>query len=325
MTPVKTMAGKRAEKWLFLLPLALIGCGGGSAPSRNQSPAVTITAPLDASSFEAGTPVTFAGAAVDPEDGPLQPEVLTWSSDRDGNLGKGANLTLSTLSIGPHIVTLTARDRQGQSGFATVRVTIFSSNVSPVATIQAPADGAVFQEGEIIEFQGTGTDAEDQVLPASALVWTSDRDGQIGMGPSFFVSHLSVGAHVITLSVTDQEGAQGTARIHLTIVAVNTPPVATIHSPAPGSTFWRGDPIVFLGSAVDAEDGILTGHNVVWSSSLSGQLGTGTAFVVDSLPGGTHTIVLLAVDQAGAKGTATVTITVQEPHPATGNLTIIID
>jgi len=291
----------------------------------NQAPVVTITAPLEASAFESGTPVTFSGTAVDPEEGPLPGETLAWTSDRDGSLGNGGTLTLASLSVGPHTVTLTARDRQGLPGSATVRVTILSPHAYPRATIQAPQDGALFRQGETIEFQGTGTDAEDQLLPASSLVWTSDRDGQLGVGPTLFVSHLSPGVHVITLSVTDQEGAQGTARIRLTIAAVNTPPVVTIHSPASGSIFRRGDPIVFLGSVVDAEDGILTGNDVVWSSSRDGQLGTGTAFVLDSLTAGTHTLILLAVDSAGATGLSTVTITVEEPQPETGNLTVIID
>lgn len=320
------MACRGGGKWVLLLP-ALTGCGGGSGPvpSSNQAPLVTITAPPDASCFEAGTPITFSGTALDPEEGPLPGDALAWTSDRDGHLGNGGTLTLSSLSVGLHTVTLTACDRQGLSGFARVRVTVLDPKAAPRATIQAPQDGALFRQGETIEFQGLGTDAEDQLLPASSLVWTSDRDGQLGVGPSIFVSHLSPGAHVITLSVTDREGVQGTARIALTIVAVNTPPVATIHSPAAGSIFRRGDPIVFIGSVVDAEDGILTGNAVVWSSIRDGQLGTGTAFVLDSLTAGIHTIILLAVDRGGAKGLSTVTITVEEPQPETGNLVVIID
>jgi hypothetical protein len=291
----------------------------------NQAPVVAITAPPDASSFLAGEAVTFTGTATDPEDGALPANALTWTSDRDGALGAGATLTLNTLSVGPHVVTLTAPDSQGLAGSATVRVTIARPNTPPQATIDAPLDGATFRQGETIEFQGTGTDAEDGPLPAESLVWTSDRDGQIGGGPALFVSNLSAGVHVITLSVTDTGGAQGTARLTLTVTAVNAPPVATINSPASGATFQFGAPIAFIGSVVDAEDGVLKGDDVVWSSSRDGQLGTGTAFVLDNLSVGTHTIVLLAMDLDGAAGTDTVTITVEQPTPDTGDLTVIID
>jgi glucose/arabinose dehydrogenase len=41
----------------------------------------------------------------------------------------------------------------------------------PVATITAPAAGTLYSGGQTINFSGTGTDAEDGTLPASAFTW----------------------------------------------------------------------------------------------------------------------------------------------------------
>jgi glucose/arabinose dehydrogenase len=45
------------------------------------------------------------------------------------------------------------------------------NNTLPVATIVAPAAGALYSGGQVIMYSGTGTDAEDGTLPAAAFTW----------------------------------------------------------------------------------------------------------------------------------------------------------
>jgi len=106
----------------------------------------------------------------------------------------------------------------------------------------------------------------------------------------------------------------------------NTDPTATITSPSDGSTYNEGDTITFSGTGSDAEDGILTGSSLVWTSSIDGQIGTGESFTKNELSAGTHTITLTATDSESAIGSDTVSITVFAPvkigeiHPFTGLL-----
>ncbi len=44
---------------------------------------------------------------------------MSWSSDRQGNLGVGRQLSVTGLQAGRHVITLQARDGDGQSGTAT--------------------------------------------------------------------------------------------------------------------------------------------------------------------------------------------------------------
>jgi glucose/arabinose dehydrogenase len=46
-----------------------------------------------------------------------------------------------------------------------------STNAAPVATITAPASGTMYSAGDTINYSGTGSDAEDGTLPASAFTW----------------------------------------------------------------------------------------------------------------------------------------------------------
>lgn len=91
----------------------------------NEPPAVSITNPADGSTIGDRTQVTFSGSANDPEDGFLSGGALAWTSSRDGHLGTGTSVTRSGLSVGDHVVTLTATDSDGGSASATVRITIF--------------------------------------------------------------------------------------------------------------------------------------------------------------------------------------------------------
>lgn len=92
------------------------------------------------------------------------------------------------------------------------------SNAAPLLKITAPADGFTEEAGELITFEAIANDLEDDdVLLTSQIEWTSDPDGPLGTGGSLTIDTLSVGAHVITASVTDGDGITSTASIRVTI------------------------------------------------------------------------------------------------------------
>ncbi|MCK4538653.1 MAG: SUMF1/EgtB/PvdO family nonheme iron enzyme [Candidatus Krumholzibacteria bacterium] len=93
-------------------------------------------------------------------------------------------------------------------------------NGSPVATITGPVNGASFTGGAIIDFTGTGIDSEDGTLPEDSLLWTSDKDGEMGTGTSVSTS-LSVNDHTITLTVTDSDGNTGSGSITIHVESGN--------------------------------------------------------------------------------------------------------
>src|SRR5512143_1213484 len=84
------------------LLLALAGCKAASGamgpPPGNQPPQVRITQPSAGTSISAGDTLVLAGTASDPEDGTLTGASLAWSSSRDGALGSGDSLVVSTLT-----------------------------------------------------------------------------------------------------------------------------------------------------------------------------------------------------------------------------------
>ena len=66
--------------------------------------------------------------------------------------------------------------------------------------------------------------------------------------------------------MTDPAGLSATATV--TVTVGNTPPTATITTPAAGTTWKVGDVITFSGSATDAQDGALPASRLTWDLIL---------------------------------------------------------
>ncbi|MBI5490028.1 MAG: hypothetical protein HY905_22025 [Deltaproteobacteria bacterium] len=111
--------------------------------------------------------------ASDPEDGPLSGAAVVWTTDRDAApLGSGLSITVVLPASGPHVVTCTATDSDGNAGSDSITVVA----QSPVAEIWHPGDGEVRVAGSSIPFSGTARDREDGTLtgaapPAAGGVW----------------------------------------------------------------------------------------------------------------------------------------------------------
>ncbi len=89
-------------------------------------------------------------------------------------------------------------------------------------------------------------------------------------------------------------------------------PSVTIDSPAPGSVHLQGAVLHVVGSAFDPQDGPIPDEDLAWNSSIDGAICTGSSCDVSSPSVGIHTITLTATDSDGNRGTATVSVAVQE-------------
>jgi hypothetical protein len=196
-----------------------------------------------------------------------------------------------------------------------------SSNNAPAVAITSPASGATFAFGSTISFQGSANDVEDGNRTAN-LIWTSSIDGPIGTGGGFS-RVLSAGTHNITATVTDSGGKSSSVSVTITIQPFNNPPAVVITAPETGSSYLSGATVPFTGAAIDAEDGDKTA-NIVWVSSLDGNLGTGGT-VYKTLNIGAHTITASVTDSGGKTASDAITIVVQPPPAPALRVIVVTD
>jgi PKD repeat protein len=95
-----------------------------------------------------------------------------WDLDGDGQYDDSTAVAPSYTytSQGIYTASLRVTDNHGSSSIAAVTITV--GNTAPTATISSPAPGTTWKVGDVIEFAGGATDAQDGPLPASALSWT---------------------------------------------------------------------------------------------------------------------------------------------------------
>ncbi len=247
-----------------------------------------------------------------------------WENAKTGNgkilFSHGKYLyLLGVLCLGLVCIIGTSGDEiiEEEEPTATVQSQSTGANTLPTAEIITPSDGYIINEGKLITFSGSGMDTEDGTLSGGALEWDSSIDKALGIGSSLHNIRLSKGTHRITLTAIDSDGGADSKIINITINPIdNTTPTAEITNPSDNSTFDKGNPITFIGTGYDTEDGELIENDLVWSSNLYGQIGLGnTVQGVNYLPIGTHDITLFATDSANTAGTALISITIQNTSP----------
>ncbi|MBF0225798.1 MAG: hypothetical protein HQK76_10115, partial [Desulfobacterales bacterium] len=305
----------------------------------NQAPVVKIDFPSDNSSFTKGKDtIKFSGTAIDAEDGVLSGSSLVWDSSINGRLGTGNLLEVNNLSVGVHTIYLTACDSYGSKQTVSIKVTIRgdeSDAYPPVAN--AGIDKLVYQGENVILDGSVSSDADGQIvsyqwtqldppwpMPSSTKVTISKANS---VQASFVAPSPKNGDESLTfqLKVIDNEGYSSTDTVVIKVlsnVSSNSLPSVTINSPSNNSSFKQGASISFSGSATDQEDGTLTGNSLVWTSSIDGQLGSGTSLSKNSLTVGTHTITLIATDSSGGKNSSSITVVISAKPNTLPSVTI---
>lgn len=87
-------------------------------------PTAQINHPEDAEERVVGVPIPFIGVASDPEDGALSGASMVWTDSVEGEIGQGEQFDAALLTLGDHVVTLTATDADGNVGEASVSLVI---------------------------------------------------------------------------------------------------------------------------------------------------------------------------------------------------------
>ena len=125
--PVTELGGTENGRFQVVVSDGLNSASATSAPFAvsEQPPLPYISdALVDADvQFTEGVPILLSGGASDNLDGELSGESVRWHSDRDGELGTGNEL-YATLSVGEHLITLTAQNSSGQTAATSIPLTV---------------------------------------------------------------------------------------------------------------------------------------------------------------------------------------------------------
>lgn len=223
---------------LRVLLVLLIGCRSeANLRQEREAPVADLSSPGDGEVLrqDNGT-LTVLGTVSDSADAPdelhvtltANGEQLAVSVDENGDLT--AIYPLSGADLGELRFELLVVDTDGDAGQALAVAEVRGPLGPPTVEIALPADGAGYEPGETIAFQGLGSDTTTEPDDLT-FDWSSDLDGELpgaisADGSSALITAaLSLGTHLITLKATDEDGETGQDSITVTIAEPVEEPV----------------------------------------------------------------------------------------------------
>lgn len=239
-----------------------------------------------------GKPVTFTDAST-----PSRWSALaSWTWKVDGvDAGSGPALTRTFDETGTYNVTLNVTDARGKYNVTTRAIRVLSPPTPLFAldqddrSVTVDAAPSLDRDGEIVSY---------------AWDW---GDGQTGEGVGATHEYVATGTYVVTLTVTDDDGATATANRTVDVVGR---PVAVAFSAEPG-VVEVGHAIAFVDGSVDPEGAIQAWR---WEFG-DGTTGEGAQATHAYGQPGRFVVNLTVTDSQGGLARATRTVTVEAPPP----------
>lgn len=287
-------------------------------PPASDTVTVSITSPISGQSFSQDQAITFSGSAVLGSSGQIEEKNLVWNSDKDAIVGIGNSFTRSGFSVGNHAITLTATAPSGEVGTATIQL-VNKPNANGIAVLIESLAGSHIKPYDLIELSASATAPDGSpVTEPLAFEWRSNLESNpgpiLGDSPHIAPAGLNPGQHTIalTVSVPDENGGTvtGTASIEIFVEFENSGITFDILKPANGSQLVQGHDLICSGSGSISGGGSF--ENIIWISSIDGEIGSSETCIVPYLSLGTHRITVIATSSDGKKGTASTNIEVVE-------------
>jgi uncharacterized protein YjdB len=282
------------------------GVGAGSATitamseGRSGTASATVTAvpaPVASVSVSPATPsvtvgqtVQLTATAYDANNNVLTGRVVTWASSNTGIATVSSSGVVTGVAAGSATITATS---EGRSGTASVTVT-----PPPVATVTVAPTTASVTVGQTVQLTATTRDANNNVLTGRTVTWSSSNTGIATVSSSGVVTGVAAGSATITAT---SEGKSGTASVTVTPI-----PVASVTVAPTTASVIVGQTVQLTATTRDANNNVLTGRTVTWSSSNTGIARVSSSGVVTGIVAGSATI---TATSEGKSGTASVTVT----------------
>jgi len=216
----------------------------------------------------------------------------------DNGTANGLTASHTYTAAGSYTVTLEVTDDKGAKTTTTQTVTVSAPvNQAPVANFTlTPAQLTVTVDGS------GSTDPDGSV---ASYAWNYGDGGTATGAKPAAHTYGAAGTYTITLTVTDNKGAQNSSSQPVTVAAppANNPPSAGFQQTVNGLT-------ANLNSTSTDQDGQI----VSWAWNFGDNTtDTGEAVVKTYAAGGTFQVTLTVTDNSGASATSTQNVTVTDP------------
>jgi uncharacterized protein YjdB len=263
----------------------------GSAPlTVTPAPVASVNVSPVAATVVAGSTRQLSAETRDGANNVVTGRVVTWSSS-DAAVATVSTTGLVT-AVAPGAATITATS-EGQSGTSSITVTPV-----PVASVTVALAASSINAIETTQATATTHDASGNVLTGRTLIWSSDNTAVATVSSTGLVTAVGVGTVNI---VAASEGISGSVTL-----TVSPAPVASVSVSIGLATFQANQSTQAIATTRDANNNVLSGRLVAWSSDNVVVATVSSSGLVSGVSPGTATI---TATSEGKTGTVTITIT----------------
>lgn len=291
-----TVEGRQGSATIVVLP-------------QPPAPVADVVVSPASATLTPGGSVNLTAVARDASNRPLEGRTVKWISSAPQIASvdeSGSSVTVTGRAVGTATITATV---EGRSGTATI--TVNAPPPAPVASVSVTPQTTTLVTGNTATLTATPRDASGNALSGRTIAWASSAPGVATVSSSGVVTAVAAGTASITAT---SEGRTGSATV--TVNAPPPPPPAPVASVtvSPGSqTLTTGATAQLTATTRDAQQNVLTGRTVTWTSSNQGVATVSQTGVVTAVSAGSATI---TATSEGRSGSATVTVQAPPPAPA---------
>jgi uncharacterized protein YjdB len=278
----------------------ILSCSGLVSTGPNID---TVTVSLTIGAPIVGQKLSAVATLRDPTGLRIDGPSITWSLSNPAVASiasSGNTAEITTIAVGTTEVTATSGGHTGGAA-----LDIAPSPSVPVASTEVDLAASSLNPGQTTQAAAITRDANNNVVTGRAISWGSSNAGVATVSASGLVTAVAAGTSQITAT---SEGQSGSAA--LTVASTPPVPVASVSVTLAASSRNPGQTTQATAITRDANNNVLSGRAVSWSSSNTGVATVSSSGLVTAIAIGTVQIIAAC---EGQSGNATLTATTPAP------------
>ena len=276
---------------------------------KSDSAFVTITTvhPIPPTAVASATPtsgkvslqVQFTGSGSTDPDGQIASYFWTFG---DGAVSSSADPSHTYTTPGNYTAELVVTDSDGLKDTATIAITVNALQAPTAVVTASPVSGST-----LTTFSFSGAQSTDGDGSIVTYAWDfGDGAGSSAVAEPTY-QFASAGNYTVALTVTDDDGLQGSATVQISVAAPQAPVAVASVDNANANTLTV---LQFTGSNSTDADGQIVGYEWDFGDGIGTSTQADPTYQYSS--GGNFTAQLTVTDNDGLKNTAAINITMQK-------------
>src|SRR5438445_128520 len=311
--PTHTTRGGRVMRVTILAVaglavIATTACSsGGTSVEVQRKPvamvSITLPSPIIAGQSEQAT-----ATPKDADGAPLANRPIVWGTSSSQVASVSDVGMISAVTPGTAVISATSEGVRGQGS-----LNVVAPAPVPVTSVSVALSNSSLNIGQTANATATTRDASGNVLTGRVIGWSSSNTNVATISSAGVVTAVAAGS---TNIIATSEGQTGSAP--LTVNAPPPVPVASVSVSPATSTVAIGQTQQLTATLRDANNNVLTGRLIAWSSNNTTVATTSSSGLVTAKASGSATI---TATSEGVNGTASITV----PTPPPGGQVIFSD